>query len=358
MTNRDRLHDLVLGRLPTDSPPIVSCYEFLLPERPGTPRVDSLCERGLCLVDYVDCLSTSYGGVEFDRKEWTHCGKRHVRNTWTSPVGSVSQVFRDTWQVEYFVKSPKDYLTLADIAEREVYRTNYGAYNRKQDQLGDRGLIYIDDGLRSPFQRILVDFAGVERAVTDLLFDCDEALTLYDVLYRRRLERFDLLADAPGVFMKINENISADLLGPAVFRRFHLPFYADVRARIPAGKKSIALHLDGRLGPIQDDIAACDDFDIVESLSPPPEGDSDPREVMQAWPGKRLWFSIPAQVLQPEADHGAFVDGLVADAAEAAGVDTAAPNAGAPQWAIGISEYFPERQWDRVIGALLTAAAQ
>ena len=264
----------------------------------GYPEIEELCDRGLCLVDYVDCLTTKRNGVGYETRTTSDSGYTIIRNTITTPVGSVSESCRGNWKIEHYVKEPSDYSVVQYAIELESYTRNYEAYERKVLVMGERGLVYVDDGLRSPFQQIIVDFAGVERRIGDFVLEREEVISLYHTLYRKRLERFELLRDVPGVFLKISENISAELIGPETFRRYHMPFYADVRWIIPRDKKLIALHLDGRLQYIRDEIEGDNNSDIVESMSIPPEGDSNPLEVMTRWIGKKLWFAIPACALQ------------------------------------------------------------
>ena len=83
---------------------------------------------------------------------------------------------------------------------------------------------------------------------------------------------------------------------------------------LSAANKRLLVHYDGKTRLIADEIASLD-FDGLDSLTPPPEGDLSIAEARAAWPNKFLWINVPvgwyAEERQALAER---IRGLVRDA--------------------------------------------
>jgi hypothetical protein len=78
-----------------------------------------------------------------------------------------------------------------------------------------------------------------------------------------------------------------------------MPEYAKITARLAGTGKRLAVHMDGNLRSLADDIAEAA-FDIVEAMTPPPMGDFSVREARQRWPKKALWLNFTSSMhLEP-----------------------------------------------------------
>jgi uroporphyrinogen-III decarboxylase len=74
-----------------------------------------------------------------------------------------------------------------------------------------------------------------------------------------------------------------------------MPEYEKVSERLAASGKKLAVHMDGRLKSLKDEIAAAE-FDIVEAMTPFPMGDVSVREAREWWPNKALWINFTSSV--------------------------------------------------------------
>jgi hypothetical protein len=228
-----------------------------------------------------------------------------------TPVGEVSQVsqletaYGSSWIMEHYIKRPKDYSVLEFMYRDAVYHDNLAAIRQAQEMLGGDGLVMLRVG-KGPIQEILYQMTGLERFAIDLYEHQELVDSLYDVMVQRYDELYDLAAEAPVEILQSADNITSDVVGKNRFRRYCIPCYERHMRRLAGTGKRLAVHMDGRLRSILDDIAEAP-FDIVEALTPSPVGDVSVAEARQAWSKKALWLNFTSPVhLQPDeviAEH-------------------------------------------------------
>jgi hypothetical protein len=101
----------------------------------------------------------------------------------------------------------------------------------------------------------------------------------------------ELTAAGPGRFVSVLENFTAESLGPKRYEEFLLPVYQECFPVLQNAGKIVGAHYDGQLASCKDLIAAAP-IDLIESLTPPPEGDMTLTEARETWPDKLLWSNI------------------------------------------------------------------
>jgi hypothetical protein len=74
-----------------------------------------------------------------------------------------------------------------------------------------------------------------------------------------------------------------------------MPEYKRLSERLVGTDKMLAVHMDGRLRSLKDDIAAAE-FDIIEAMTPPPLGDVSVSEARESWPDKALWINFTSSM--------------------------------------------------------------
>ncbi|GAF71973.1 unnamed protein product, partial [marine sediment metagenome] len=144
---------------------------------------------------------------------------------------------------------------------------------------------------RTPLQSILVDWTGLEQFSMHLFDFRDAVMGLYEAqlkLFRRMIH---IIAGAPGKVVSVLENFTAETMGPRRFAEFHVPVYRELFPVLQASGKIVSTHFDGKLSSCSDLIADAP-IDMIESLTPPPEGDMTLREARAAWGEKLLWSNI------------------------------------------------------------------
>jgi hypothetical protein len=205
------------------------------------------------------------------------------------------------WRMEHFIKKPSDYRLMTRAVEGSTYSATDRAFDESEVAIGGRGITiaHVD---RTPFQKIQIDWAGLE-AFSYHLADGEPALfELLEVMNRLKLDEFARVAESKAEFVKLWENIGIDAVGPHAFRKYMVPVYEAINALLRHAGKRLMVHYDGKMRLIADDIARLG-FDI-DSLTPNPEGDMDPAEARALWPESFFWlhpsltwFNLPQEDL-------------------------------------------------------------
>jgi hypothetical protein len=127
-------------------------------------------------------------------------------------------------------------------------------------------------------------------------------MELYDALLENFRRTVELVAEGPGRYICVLENFSAEMLGPARFRELLLPVYEALLPVLQSAGKIVGTHYDGRLALCRD-LIACAPIDLIESLTPPPDGNMTLAEARAAWPHKLFWSNINISCYDlPQAD--------------------------------------------------------
>jgi uroporphyrinogen-III decarboxylase len=174
------------------------------------------------------------------------------------------------------------------------FRDNFDAIREAQRRVGGDGVAMLRIA-KSPVQEMLYQMMGLEQYA----FDFQERRDLFDSLHatmvKRYEELYDLAARSPADILQLGDNIYSDVVGRERFQRYLMPEYAKITARIAGTGKLLAVHMDGNLKSLQEDIADAE-FDIVEAMTPPPMGDVSVREARARWRRKALWINFTSSM--------------------------------------------------------------
>jgi len=206
------------------------------------------------------------------------------------------------WRMEHFIKAPADYRIMAAALEGSSYLPTNRAFEESESALGQNGITiaHVD---RTPFQKIQIDFTGLEVFSYHLADGEPALLELLELMNALKLDEFACVAKSKAQFVKLWENIGIDAVGPGAYRTHIVPVYEGIAALLRGTGKRLMVHYDGKVRLIADDIAKLG-LDI-DSLTPPPEGDLDPAEARAFWPDSFLWlhpsltfFDLPREQLE------------------------------------------------------------
>jgi hypothetical protein len=75
------------------------------------------------------------------------------------------------------------------------------------------------------------------------------------------------------------------------YEEFLLPVYEECFSTLHQAGKIVGCHYDGRTASVKELIARAP-IDLIESLTPPPEGDQTLAEARAVWPAKLFWSNI------------------------------------------------------------------
>jgi hypothetical protein len=283
----------------------LTVYEWMVP-RGSTER--QLRETGVGLITRLPAHRVEHRQVEIITREYWESGHPFIRRTIRTPIGEVWQTLEpdraygtSNWIHEHFIKEPDDYQVMECYFRDAVYRDNYEVIRESQRRMGTDGIVLVRVA-KSPIQEMLYQFMGIEQFSEDYHMRRDLFDSLHATMVGRYAELYNLAADSPVEILQLGDNITSDVVGKERFRNYLMPEYAKLMKRLGGTGKKLAVHMDGRLRSLKEDIAAAD-FDIVEAMTPSPMGDMSVREAREAWPDKALWinFTSSMHIEPPEA---------------------------------------------------------
>ncbi|MGQ9472809.1 MAG: uroporphyrinogen decarboxylase family protein [Candidatus Caldatribacteriaceae bacterium] len=202
------------------------------------------------------------------------------------------------YYVEYPIKKMEDLEVMEYVLAHTRYRFNEVLYEEAKVKIGSLGEIQFYWG-RSPFQKLLLEYAGVENTFI-LLHDYPGRLQEY----LKRAEEsedalFAMLAACPVKVLNFGENIDAHFNPPPVFEKYLLPYYRQRVKELHGAGKYCHIHIDGRLQPLLWYISDLP-FDGIEGVTPFPQGDVSLEELREAVGDKVILDGIPALLFLPD----------------------------------------------------------
>jgi hypothetical protein len=128
-----------------------------------------------------------------------------------TPVGTIQQVRRNGWHYEDFIKTPEDYKIMQWIVENTELSVNYHGYQQAEELARDYGIVILSAS-RTPAMSINVDWAGTQQFCMDVALEVPELFDLYEARKKQILEEYRLIAEGPGRYVKIWENLTISML--------------------------------------------------------------------------------------------------------------------------------------------------
>jgi len=312
MNIRERIDAFWSGERPDQIPFTIYWNEWR--HTAGDPAWAPLFAGGLGVTWYLRSFATAVRGVDTEDRRYEAAGRAMRRVTHRTPVGGIHAIWESGWNTKYFLETPADYRVMTYIVRHTEFTPCYEAYQAQADALPPWG-IAIPELWRTPLQQILVDFAGLENFCRHLAECEEEVRRLYAALLDNFRRVVEIVARGPGRYLSNLENFTADTLGPRRFAEFLLPVYEECFPALHAAGKIVGCHYDGRLASCRQAIARAP-IDLIESLTPPPEGDLTLAEARAAWPGKLFWSNINVGCYElPPAELQALVLRRAAEAA-------------------------------------------
>ena len=341
------------GELPERVPWTI--YSNLLPQGEGEKALRS---HGLGLVHPIQIhpvQSFNHPSVEVVQRNVVVDGKMARRITYRTPVGELTEVKRSDyasgmagyvadWRLEYMVKRPEDYEVLEFIVRDQVFGVDHDAIRQVQQELGDDGVAIVRVN-RAPFQRIWIEYTGIERLCMDLVDHRELVERVMRTMIENDREVWRAIADSPIELVQCGDAITADIVSPRLFRDYFLPFYRELCKVIRPVEKPVFVHIDGFMRSLAGVLDEMPKGMIIEAFTPPPTGDLSLAEARSAWPGRPIWINFPSSVhlSSPNEVEATTLDIL----------RQAAPGDG---FLFGITENMPATRWQEsmaVIGRVL-----
>ena len=295
MTPRERVLTALRGEMP-DQIPFLS-YSEMLPQGAARSR---LHELGLAAFDRIEPYRIRRNEVTVETHHIHNEQYPAVLTIYTTPIGTLTQKqvvgpgYGSLWTKEYLIKRPEDYAVFEYVLRDAAYEPDIDRFLEIDRSLGENGLI-VPRAADPPVQYAWRRFVGLERFFLDW-YDCrGEVMRVLDALAENNRHIWRIVANTPGEICGSGSNISAETIGPGMFRELILPhFEAEAEIMHAAGKRTLN-HMDGRMRTLLDVVAECP-VDIIEAFNPKPDGDVSVSEARAAWPTKGLSINFPSSV--------------------------------------------------------------
>ena len=288
MSIRELLEAFWSGERPDQIP--YTIYQNEWRHTADDPAWQDMYAAGLGVTWHIPSYRVEVRDLDVIEDESVEGGKRLRRQTQRTPVGEICATWVDGWHEKYLLESPADYRVMTHIVEHTEVAPQYEAFETYAEQLPPYGVAIAVIG-RTPLQTMLVDFAGLENFGWHLFEYEAEVRGLYDALLTKFRRIVEIVADGPGRYVSNLENFTADSLGPRRYAEFLLPVYEECFLMLHDTGKIVGSHYDGQLASCRELIAQSP-IDLIESLTPPPEGDMTLAECREAWPQKLFWSNI------------------------------------------------------------------
>jgi hypothetical protein len=285
---RQRLEEFWSGEKPETIP--FTTYENKIPSDWSDPVIQLMFDDGLGVLRFIPTWETIYHNVDVFDETATVNGQAIRRQVWRTPVGELEGIWADEWHQKYFLETAQDYRVMTYIAEQTEYRPAYDSFIAQAATLPEFMIAAPRMG-RTPLQTILVDYAGLANFALQLFEFEAEMRQLYDVMLGNFRRLAEIVAAGPGRYINILENFTAETLGPNRYADFLLPVYEETAGLFREAGKVVGYHYDGNLSVVKELVARAP-LDLIESLTPPPEGDMTLAEARAAWPDKLFWAHI------------------------------------------------------------------
>ncbi|HEX9017220.1 MAG TPA: uroporphyrinogen decarboxylase family protein [Chloroflexota bacterium] len=320
----------------------VTVYDWILPRGMAERLVR---EAGVGLVMRPAAHRVEHRQVRFSSVEYWEGGRRLIRKTVHTPVGEAWQTldpeaaYDSTWILEHFIKGPDDYRVMEFMVRDAVYHDNYEKIREYQRRIGGDGLVYVRVA-KAPIQEMLYQMLGMEQFAEDYKFRRDLFDSLHNAMSQRYMELYEMAAASPAEVILLSDNITSDVVGRQRFREYLLPEYRRLKECLAGTGKLLAVHMDGRLESLIEEVAQAP-LDIIEAITPPPMGDVSIKEARLRWPGKALWLNFTSSFhIEPPAVIEAHTRQLLEEAGSKKG------------FAIGVTEDAPVEALEQSLGVI------
>lgn len=341
MNIRERLETFWSGERPDVIP--FTIYQNEWRHTQDDPAWQGLYEKGLGVTWHLRTTKDVWpSGVEMRDETATENGKTLHKRVISTPIGEVYELYDNDWRQKHFLETAEDYAVMTYLAKNLDIIPCYDEYLAQEKAIAPNGVGMAFTG-RTPNQTILVDLVGLEKYAFHLFDLKAEMMELYEALLDNFGKRAELVAAGPGKFVSVLENFTAETLGPKRFEQLLVPVYEEYFPILQQAGKIVGTHYDGQLASCKNLIAKAP-IDLIESLTPPPEGDMTLAECREAWPDKLFWsnINVACYELPPEELKSEVLKR----------VEEAAPDG--CKLAFEVSEQYPEN-WKESLSVVLEA---
>ena len=208
--------------------------------------------------------------------------------TFRTPRGDLSRTYKldaeGTWsEYGHMVRTPADLSKVECLLEHTEFGPRHERvlkFLKETEGFGIGDLVIF----RSPFGKLIHEYMGFEQVAYALHDDPAALLEFMAFQEEKDLELIRLAARAPGSIVIISDHADENLISPAWYRAYCMPFYRRACAILHEAGKLVSTHLDGNFKgylPFIGDTG----FDLLDGCTPAPMFNYEPEELAAATSG-------------------------------------------------------------------------
>jgi len=295
MTIRERIRSAFRGEMPDRVPFMVYVGDIPVGE---TER--KLRNAGMGMFRRVSVYTSYTQNIKTCREEFLEDGRKAVRNTIHTPVGSIEQVLRtggsfgSSLRSQFYIKKPEDYKVVEFMIKNTFYKPNYENFLEIEKDMGEDG--YVAGNLDyTPMQEMIILLMGPEQFAIDFYEHHELIDSLYETMLAKHREWYQIAAESPAEVVWYGDNTTSEMIGLERFQKYCVNCYNELASCLHPKGKLVAVHMDGKLDRLKHAIADSK-VDIIEAFTPPPDGDLSVSEARAIWKDKVLWINYPASL--------------------------------------------------------------
>jgi hypothetical protein len=242
---------------------------------------------------------------------------RHRAVTFRTPRGDLVRTYKldaeGTWsEYGHMVRSTADLPIVESLLEHTEFVPRHERVHKFLRETGGFGVCDLVI-FRSPFGKLIHEYMGFEAVAYALH---DEPLALGDFLQiqeEKDLELIRLAAAAPGPIVIISDHADENLISPAWYREWCIPYYQKACRILHEAGKRVSTHLDGNFRAYLPFITETG-FDLLDGCTPAPMFNYEPEELAAATSGagglRRMscYCGVPASLFTTGARPAALAD--------------------------------------------------
>lgn len=245
-----------------------------------------------------------YQDIEVDIEENDDEVVRRLR----TPRGDLREIVKKTelgcskMNVEYLLESTDDIPVMEYVLRNREVSFNHDAYQNSKEFIDGRGVVQLILP-RSPLQRTMLDYMGMERTLINLSREEERMNDFFETIERSDDRVYEEVKKSPVKVINFGENIDGSVTPPKYFEKYNMPYYRKRVGGLEKADKFTHIHMDGRIEPL---LPLLDDlpFDGIEAATPKPQGDVTVEELAEAMGDKVLLDGVPGISFLPNRPMG------------------------------------------------------
>jgi len=237
-------------------------------------------------------------------KTTTHSEGEKTYTVYETPVGTVSTMHqtasewtRAVFLKEHLVKRVEDLKVMRFMVENTTYYPAYEGFIKADEDVENDGIALYQGAPSIPMIQLMKTYTGWINGLYMLYDHTEEMEKTADLLTRKAVEAYELLADSPAKVISTGDNLDERTLSPRLFEKYGLPYYRQMSEILHKRDKIFKSHACGwvkHLLPMIKDSG----LDAIEAFATDPMNDLTIREAREIFEGKvSIMSGVPSVIM-------------------------------------------------------------